>query len=87
MFGEGGYWKTFDWNSAADLGMKETNMPYSGEFDFIETAMCWPVNHMVAPADKALKCTDCHTRKESKRLNWEQLGYKGDPMTAGGRFK
>ena len=87
MFGEGGYWKTFDWNSAADLGMKETNIPYSGEFDFIETAMCWPVNHMVAPADKSLKCTDCHTRKESKRLNWEQLGYKGDPMTAGGRFK
>jgi len=42
---------------------------------------------MVAPADQALKCTACHTRKENKRLDWIQLGYKGDPMTIGGRAK
>ncbi len=69
------------------LEMAESNLAYSGEFDFVKTKMYWPINHMVAPAEKSLKCTDCHTKKESKRLNWEQLGYKGDPMNAGGRFQ
>ena len=87
MFGEGGYWTTFDWNKAAELGMASSNLAYSGKYNFVETRMLWPVNHMVAPAKNSLKCTDCHTRKESKRLNWQELGYKGDPMTIGGRAK
>ena len=87
MFGEDGYWKTYNWNDAAELGMAESNLAYSGEFDFVKTEMYWPINHMVAPAEKSLKCTDCHSRKKSKRLNWEQLGYKGDPMSAGGRLQ
>ena len=87
LFGEDGYWKTFDWNSASELGMASSNLPYSGEFSFVETEMYWPINHMVAPAKKALRCADCHFGKELKRLNWEQLGYKGDPMRSGGRFK
>ncbi len=85
LFGEDGYWKTYDWDSASALGMAASHLAYSGEFNFVETAMYWPINHMVAPAEKSLKCTDCHTKKESKRLNWEQLGYKGDPMSTGGR--
>jgi len=87
MFGEGGYWSEFDWDKAAELGMEASKLEYSGEYGFVETKMYWPVNHMVAPANKSLKCTDCHTRKESKRLDWEELGYKGDPMTIGGRSK
>ncbi|MCK5066652.1 MAG: tetrathionate reductase family octaheme c-type cytochrome [Bacteroidales bacterium] len=87
LYGEGGYWKTYDWSKASALGMEESNMDYSGQYDFVETAMYWPINHMVAPARQALKCTACHTQKESKRLNWEQLGYKGDPMRTGGRSK
>jgi len=87
MFGEGGYWTTFDWDEASEIGMAASNMAYSGKFGFVETKMYWPVNHMVAPARKSLKCTECHTRKESKRLNWQELGYKGDPMTVGGRAK
>ncbi len=87
MFGEGGYWTTFDWDKASELGMVASELAYSGKYNFVETRMYWPVNHMVAPADKSLKCTDCHTRKESKRLNWQELGYKGDPMTVGGRAK
>lgn len=87
LFGEGGYWKTFDWNSASELGMSSINLPYSGEYAFIETEMYWPINHMVAPAKDALKCTDCHTKNESKRLDWEKLGYTGDPMSKSGRFK
>ena len=87
MFGEGGYWSDFDWNKAAELGMAASNLDYSGKYGFVETRMYWPINHMVAPAANSLKCTDCHSRKESKRLNWQELGYKGDPMTIGGRAK
>ena len=87
LFGPDGYWKTYDWNSASALGMAESNLTYSGEFDFVETEMYWPINHMIAPAKRSLKCADCHFGKESKRLNWEQLGYKGDPMRTGGRSK
>ncbi len=86
LFGEDGYWKTFNWNKASELGMASINLPYSGKYNFVETEMYWPINHMVAPVEKSLKCTDCHTRKATKRLNWEQLGYNGDPMTVGGRF-
>jgi len=40
--------------------------------------MLWPLNHMVAPKENALKCTDCHGEKS--RLDWKALGYqKGDP--------
>jgi octaheme c-type cytochrome (tetrathionate reductase family) len=87
LFGKGGFWKTFDWNAAAILGMESINLVYSGEYSFVETEMYWPINHMVAPAEDALRCTECHTRSEKKRLNWEKLGYDGDPMSKGGRFK
>lgn len=86
LYGKDGYWKTFDWNSAAKLGMLTIGLDYSGEYDFIETEMYWPINHMVVPKNKALKCMECHSSKKSKRLDWEQLGYKGDPMKRGGRF-
>ncbi len=87
MFGEGGYWTVFDWNEAAEKGMAATNLEYSGQYNFVETIMYWPINHMVAPASQSLKCTACHSRKESKRLNWQALGYEGDPMRVGGRIK
>jgi octaheme c-type cytochrome (tetrathionate reductase family) len=87
LYGKGGYWSTFDWNSAAKLGMQSVNLPYSGSFNFVETAMYWPINHMVAPASEALKCTSCHSSKENKRMNWQALGYEGDPVTVGSRFK
>ena len=40
--------------------------------------MAWPVNHMVAPKEKALKCEDCHG-ENADRLDWIALGYYGDP--------
>jgi hypothetical protein len=86
LFGPEGYWSTFDWNRAAELGMAAANLDYSGEYGFIETEMYWPLAHMVAPAKEALRCNACHTRKEEKRLDWKALGYQGDPMSVGGRF-
>lgn len=85
LFGPDGYWTTFDWISASELGMAETKLAFSGKYGFVETEMYWPVNHMVALAKNSLKCADCHSRKESKRLDWTKLGYEGDPMHTGGR--
>lgn len=87
LFGEKGFWTTFNWDEAARIGMEANNLDYSGEYDFIYTTMYWPINHMVAPAKKSLKCNNCHSKQDSRRLNWEALGYKGDPMKVGGRGK
>lgn len=81
--GPGGYWETFDWNSAFALAEQRMGLPYSGQFGFTETWMYWPTTHLVQPAENALQCSDCHG--ESGRLDWEALGYPGDPMQWGGR--
>lgn len=81
--GEGGFWTTFDWNSALELGAQATGIPYSGEYGFAETEMYWPLSHMVVPAQNALQCNDCHG--ENGRFDWQALGYYGDPMEWGGR--
>jgi len=38
---------------------------------------------MVQPAENALQCTECHS--DDGRIDWERLGFFGDPMTWGGR--
>jgi hypothetical protein len=81
--GELGYWTTFDWDSALEQGTQAAGLPYSGEYGFTTTTMYWPITHMVQPAENALQCTACHS--ENGRLDWEALGYLGDPMLWGGR--
>ena len=82
--GENGYWTNFDWNNAFDLAEEITGLDYSGEYGFAETWMYWPTTHMVQPKENALQCTACHGPEG--RLDWEALGYPGDPMEWGGRF-
>ncbi len=81
--GEDGYWTTFDWESALEIGAEAAGLPFSGEYGFADTAMYWRQTHMVQPADNALTCTDCHG--ENGRMDWEALGYPGDPLIWGGR--
>lgn len=81
--GPEGYWTTFDWDSALAQGSEVSGIPFSGNYDFAETEMFWPITHMVQPAENALQCTSCHN--EDSRMDWEALGYYGDPMTWGGR--
>ncbi len=78
VFGKGGYWKTFDWKSAAEKGSKANHIDFSGEFDFAPTVMYWRINHMVSPKEQALGCLDCHG--DNGRLDWQRLGYQGDPL-------
>jgi octaheme c-type cytochrome (tetrathionate reductase family) len=64
--GVGAFWKDFDWKSASEVGMKEAGLPFSGKIAFIQTAMNWPLSHMVSPKDKSVACRECHTREESR---------------------
>lgn len=83
--GTDGYWKTFDWNSAAKQGMakhitmQQKGLTFSGKLDFAETEMWWRLNHMVSPKEHSLKCMDCHGK--NGRLDWQALGFSADPMT------
>lgn len=61
------FWGNYDFGRAIDHGMKQYDIPYSGEYDFIETVSYWPINHMVGPKESALDCKDCHV-KEGGRL-------------------
>lgn len=59
-------WSNYDWPKALKFASEESGMPFSGQFDFIETKMYWPITHMVPPADQALRCGSCHA--EESRL-------------------
>jgi len=83
--GEGGFWTTFDWDSALRLGAEDAGHPFSGQYGFAETIMYWPITHLVVPSEDALQCTACHG--DNGRLDWEALGYPGDPMEWGSRFQ
>ncbi|WP_440995524.1 tetrathionate reductase family octaheme c-type cytochrome [Arhodomonas sp. SL1] len=56
-------WTNFDWAKALEAGTAYAGQPYSGEFGFVETAMYWPITHMVAPAEDAVTCGSCHARQ------------------------
>lgn len=66
--GDSAYWMDFNWAESIESGMRYTGLPYSGEYDFAETEMYWPLNHQVASAEHSLTCTSCHTRSEDGRL-------------------
>ncbi len=82
---EDGFWTTFDWPSALELGAEITGLEFSGKYDFAETWMYWPVTHTVRPAQDALVCESCHGPEG--RMDWEALGYYGNPIEWGGRFQ
>ncbi len=64
--GPEGFWTTFDWESALLTGAEATELPYSGKFDFVETTYTFPITHMVAPAESALTCFECHMRGKGR---------------------
>ena len=81
--GEGGYWADFDWDQSFRLAAPITGIEYSGKYGFADTEMYWPLSHMIAPKGRALQCVDCHA--EGGRMDWQRLGYDGDPARRGGR--
>lgn len=67
------YWKGYDWEASLSSGMAYNDKPYVGPAGFIESEMIWIQNHMVAPKEMALTCTDCHV--VGSRMSFEKLGY------------
>ncbi len=65
-YGKGAFWKDFDWNAAIKAGMEYVDMPWSGQYSFVNTESNWILNHMVAPKEQALKCENCHTQNNSQ---------------------
>jgi hypothetical protein len=57
------FWGNLDFARAIRKGMEVAGRAYSGKFGFVHTRMFWPINHMVAPKEQALKCADCHARE------------------------
>jgi octaheme c-type cytochrome (tetrathionate reductase family) len=66
--GDSAFWKDFNWRNAAQKGMADIGLPFSGEYGFVKTEMYWPINHMVSPASQSLTCGDCHTQRSDGRL-------------------
>jgi octaheme c-type cytochrome (tetrathionate reductase family) len=69
LSGPKGYWTTLDWQSALSIGADSLDLPFSGEFDFVETTYVFPTTHMVAPRENVLACTECHSRDRSRLAN------------------
>jgi len=71
LSGKDGYWSTLDWNRALTKGQESADIPFSGQFDFVDTTYVFPITHMVAPRDNAVACTECHTRTDGRLANLE----------------
>lgn len=94
LFGKAGgpnpYWGKFDWTSALADGAAYTGQSFSGTYTFAATEMLLSVNHEVAPAKQALGmgglhgggCADCHSKDV---IDWQALGWTGNPFTGGER--
>ncbi|MCU0768530.1 MAG: tetrathionate reductase family octaheme c-type cytochrome [Burkholderiaceae bacterium] len=55
------FWYHFDWPKALEAGAKAVGASFSGQYDFVRTEMLWPITHMVAPKEQAVKCGQCHS--------------------------
>lgn len=64
--GSGAYWADWDWKNALTSGMQKAGLSFSGDFDWVETAYVYPITHMVAPKEKSLSCTACHSKTDSR---------------------
>ncbi|MBW2634076.1 MAG: cytochrome C, partial [Deltaproteobacteria bacterium] len=69
LSGPDGYWKHLDWQKALSIGAESLDLPFSGEYDFVETTYVYPTTHMVAPKENVVGCTECHIREGGRMAN------------------
>ena len=79
------FWTNFNWDAAIQAAMAKAELPYSGKFGFVDTHMYWPIAHMVAPADQALKCSACHSQ-DGRLAGIEGVYMPGTGLPLGGQF-
>ncbi len=56
------FWGNFNIKKAIAAGMAIEHRPFSGQIGFLKTVSNWPITHMVAPKEDAVKCAECHSR-------------------------
>lgn len=56
-------WTNFDWDKSVPAAMDFIGKDFSGELGFVDTYMYWPITHMVAPKEQAVRCTECHAKE------------------------
>jgi hypothetical protein len=66
--GSGAFWADFDWQKALEAGMAYVGDDWSGRYEFAQTEMFWPLTHMVAPKERAVRCVECHTPAAEGRM-------------------
>lgn len=75
--GEGAFWEDLEWEEAIRQGMEYNERPWSGEYDFIDTEVYWPLNHMVSVKEETLSCKDCHIREKGRLENLNDFYLPG----------
>lgn len=78
-------WSYFDWEKSLQAGMDYVGLEYSGDFGFVHTYMYWPITHMVAPKDDALKCDSCHA-ENGRMANVAGIYVPGGGIGIGGKL-
>lgn len=76
------FWSYFDYQKSIETGMKAAGLDWSGQIGFIETTMHWPITHMVAPAEEALTCAQCHAREGGRLAEVPGLYVPGQDRMA-----
>ncbi|NNL78442.1 MAG: cytochrome C, partial [Desulfobacterales bacterium] len=66
LSGKQGYWTTLNWDESLRVGSEQMGLPFSGQFDFVETTYVFPTTHMVSPKEDTLACTECHVKNNSR---------------------
>ena len=79
------FWTNFDWSKSIEAGMRYAGKPYSGSYGFVDTYMYWPITHMVAPGEDALKCDACHAR-DGRLTALAGVYMPGAKLTLGGKL-
>jgi octaheme c-type cytochrome (tetrathionate reductase family) len=69
LSGDDGFFTKMDFQLAFTKGMEFSNLPYSGQFDFVNTKYFLPTTHMVAPRGNVVNCKECHIGKDSRLKN------------------
>lgn len=77
LSGKNGFWTTFDMKDAITRGNSALDIPFSGEFDYVDSTYAFPITHMVAPREKALNCKECHIRDTGRIANLSGIYLPG----------
>lgn len=75
---------------ALNLGMEAAGLDYSEEYEWIRTYLYRGIQHEVMPKEQALSDKGCDVQNLiaiTDYIDFKSLGYAGDPIPVGGRFK